>query len=342
MHRLKILLFLPLLVCVHSASAQKSTPADDGSLHTLGEEPEPGPRRVSRTENLLLHGDFDKLESIATRLRTEKTRAPGGAWVLHTFYDLLNPKENDEHLLAVRRQHLEEWMKAKPESITARVALANFYTSYAWVARGGAESDKVPDSAWPLFTERAKKAEGILHDALKLDQKCPEWYAALQIVALAEDWEKDRAKKLFEQAIRFEPDYPYYYERYANYLLPKWDGSEKESLDFIKKTADQRGGDAGDILYFQIATVMISRSNGKFHPELDWPRLQRGHAALETAFGAAPGEENHFALMAFRFKDAAVAKKEFEAIGDKWARTVWKTRGAFEKARDWATANGPG
>jgi len=340
MTALKLCLILAL--SVPFAHAQKPAPPDDGGLRTLpgpGEDPEPGPRRVSRIETFLAHGDYDRLETIVARLRAEKTRAPGGGWVLKTFYAQLNPKETDEQLLTVHRQQIEAWIKQKPESITARVALAEFYIDYAWVARGNAQSDKVPDSAWPLFQERAKKAEEVLHDAIKLDQKCPEWYSALQTVALAEDWDKDRARKLFEQAIKFEPDYPYYYIRYANYLLPKWDGSEKESLDFIRKASDNRGGEAGDILYFQIATVLVTRNNGQFRPQLDWERLQHGHMALETAYGAANAEQNQFALMAIRFKDAATASKEFAIIGDKWSRGVWKTRAAYEKARDWAANN---
>lgn len=340
----KLILFLALLCTLPVIHAQKPTTPDDGGLRTLpapGEEPEPGPRRVSRIETLLTQGDFARLDTIADRLRAEKTRAPGGAWVLQTFYGQLNPRESDEATLATRRQQLEAWIKQNPKSITARVALARFYVRYAWVARGSQESDKVPDSAWPVYLERVQKAETILHDAIPLEQKCPEWYAVLETVAKANSWENPRAKKLFEQAIKFEPDYPAIYENYAEYLLPKWEGSEKASVDFVKEAADHRGGEAGDIVYFQIATVMITRNNGKFHPELDWPRLQRGHAALETAFGAAPGEENHFALMATRYKDAAIAKKEFDVIGEKWSRSIWKNKAAFEKARDWAAANAP-
>ena len=161
----------------------------------------------------------------------------------------------------------------------------------------------------------------------------------MQVVALALDWPKPRARKLFDDAVHFEPDYPTFYERYANYLLPKWDGDEHDSIDFAQQTADSLGGDRGDIVYFQIATVLIHRGNEGFRPALDWKRIQRGHAALELAFGPSRAERNRFAFIAVRFRDAEVARQQFAAIGDKWSASVWKTRAAFEKARTWAAAN---
>ena len=341
MNRLTLCLCLALFGLLPVAKAQQTPPSDDGRLRTLpgssDDDETPAARhRVNQIEELLLKGDFDRLDRIADKARTGKTRNPGGGWRLKAFYTELNASKGSEQSFQQRLQQLEAWIKAKPESITARVGLAEFYTNYAWFARGSATEDKVPDSAWPVFRERAKKAEEVLKQAAKLDQKCPESYAAMQTVALALDWDKGRAKKLFEQAVQFEPDYEYYYEHYANYLLPKWDGDEHDSLAFAQHAADTLGGERGDMMYFYIATVMIKRGNAGFKPEMDWPRIQRGQAAIEAAYGPSAGEQNRFAFMAVRFKDAATAQKEFTAIGEKWSPGVWRTRGYFEKARDWA------
>ena len=76
-----------------------------------------------------------------------------------------------EHLKILNR-----WMAAKPQSVTARVALANAYTSYAWNARGSDSSDTVTESGWKLFGQRIGKAKQVLEQASRLKAKCPEWY----------------------------------------------------------------------------------------------------------------------------------------------------------------------
>ena len=322
--------------------AQQPAATDNGGLRPVSDDanPTPGPRRITRVETFLNQGDFDRLDETAAKLRADKSRQPGGIWRLQTLYGELNPRTTDEQLLVEHRKHLEAWVQQKPASITARIALAEFYTDYAWVARGNKEVDQVPESAWPLFRERARKAEDILHQAQKLDEKCPEWFAAMQTVALALDWDKARTRKLFDQATAFEPDYPSYDERYANYLLPKWDGNEHDSIDFAKQAADKLGGDRGDMMYFLIATVLVKKGNEGFRPALDWPRIQRGYTAIETTYGTSSGQRNRYAFIAVRYHDAATAQKVFTVIGDKWSVTVWRTRAAFDRARTWANAAG--
>jgi len=59
MNHLKLCLVLAL--SLPFAQAQKLTTPDDGGLRTLGEDPEPGPPRVTRIETLLTQGDFARL-----------------------------------------------------------------------------------------------------------------------------------------------------------------------------------------------------------------------------------------------------------------------------------------
>jgi hypothetical protein len=317
----------------------QAPPKDDGRLRTLPEsdsdESSPATaRKVTQIGGLLAQADFDRLDKIADKIRSEKSRGAGGSWRLKTFYEQMTTKQDIASNPDVHQQQLEAWIKAKPESVTARIGLAEFFISSGWAARGSAT--EVADSAWPIFLGKVKKGKAILDEAAKLSQKDPEWYSAMQSVALGEDWDHGKMKSLFEQAIRFEPDYQYYYQSYANYLLPKWEGKEQDSIELAKHSADAVGGERGDTLYFHIATVIIRRGNAGYKPEMDWERLKRGHAALEATYGISNNEQNRFAFMAVRFQDAATAQKEFALIGEKWAVSVWKTRGYYEKARAWA------
>jgi hypothetical protein len=343
MKRLNVCLALALIGSLTGVTAQgQAASQDDGRLRTLpGSDSEDlgqaGPRKVTQIGAMLAKADFDRLDAIAEKARTEKTRGAGGAWRLKIFYEQMTTQQDIAVNPEIHQQQLEAWIKAKPESVTARIGLARFYIASGWAARGSAT--EVEDSAWPIFLGKVAKGKGILDQAAKLTQKDPEWYSAMQSVALAQDWDHGKEKSLFEQAVRFEPDYQYYYESYANYLLPKWEGAEHDSTDFAKKSADTVGGERGDTLYFQIAGIIIRRGNAGYKPEMDWERLKRGHAALESTYGITGGEQNRFAFMAVRFHDAVTAKKEFELIGERWSVSVWRSHGAFEKARVWAGEN---
>jgi len=70
--------------------------------------------------------------------------------------------------------------------------------------------------------------------------------------------------------------------------------------------------------------------------EMDWERIQRGYQALSAQYGATHLIENRIAYMAYKFRDAAFARQQFNLIGDHWTRGVWRDRQFFDRARDWA------
>jgi len=290
----------------------------------------------------LIAEKFDSLDQIADQLRSSKTRLAGGGWQLRRFYSALyapgqNEKDSAEHIA-----HLEHWMAQRPNSITARVALAAGLVRWAWVARGHDFADTVTPEGWRLYEERIKEAQTILEGSQKMSVMCPQWYSTMIEVILAQGGDPERMHKLFEDGIRFEPGYFYLYIQYANYLLPRWYGQEGDASKFARTSADAVGGNAGDILYFQIASVLIRRGNDDFPVhEMDWPRLQRGYQALLSQYGSTRAIVNDLAFMAWKFQDATVARQQFALIGDDWNVSVWEDRSYFDRARDWAQSPTP-
>jgi hypothetical protein len=284
---------------------------------------------------MLLRGNYDEIDRLAEKLRSEKTRLPGGVWKLLHLYEGLRAPDRSHPEDQIAR--LNAWIAARPQSITPRVALAEVYLKYAWAARGSGLADTVTDDGWRLFAERAAKAKKVLDDSTNLTPMCPEWFSKMQTVALAQDWDAERTAALFEQAIKFEPDYIYFYNAYTHYLLPKWDGKPGDDAAFAKKSADAVGGPKGDFLYFHIGMAVLATNNGKVDTEdMDWGRLQRGYQALIGLYGVTNFDTNQLAMFAWRFHDRAVASEAFAQIGDKWSKGVWKKRDRFDKARAWA------
>src|SRR5882672_7963968 len=130
-------------------------------------------------------------------------------WRLHNLYAGLD-QPTRQHAAEVdwrnHLQRLERWVAARPNSITARVALAQSYTGYGWVARGEDSSNTVSDSGWRLFRQRHARAKAILDQATKLRGQCPEWYVAMQQAALRLRMEAGAGRRALAAG-----DYGYYY-----------------------------------------------------------------------------------------------------------------------------------
>ena len=291
---------------------------------------------VRSIREALVAEKFDDLEAMAAQYRTTKSRVPGGDWQLHLFYAALNGPRAGDVSMPDHLAHLQRWIAARPRSVTPAVAYAGSMTKWAWQARTNAQAEKVTEEGWRLFKERAAGARAAL-DAVAHEPLDPQWYSDYMTVALAQDWDNDRMKALFDKGSGAFPGYFYLYKQYSSYLLPKWDGKPGDAAFFAKSSAEAIGGNDGDLLYFEIGGTLLGRSNGNSNVKsLDWQRLQRGHTALVTKYGTTNHVENEFALMAFREKDAAVAQAQFARISDHFASGVWKDRQQFDRARDWA------
>ena len=298
--------------------------------------------------HLLVQGRYDTLDCIADAARANKTKFHGGFWKIHAIYTgLENPVDNGAHATEAdwndHIDRLNRWISAKPDSVTARIALAKVYINFAWHARGNGFADKVTDNGWRLVGERTHQAEEILKEAYKLPVKCPEWYLTAQQVAQLQGTDKEQLTKLLEQATAFEPTYQYIYRMHANLLAAKWYGGDGDEEKFAAEAADRIGGTEGDILYFQIASLAICPCTDD---EVDlkllsWPRIQKGFQALTEKSGPSLINMNLLAYMAIREKDATLADQTFARIGENWESDLWRTKAFFDENKQWAAQVAP-
>lgn len=300
---------------------------------------------MNTAARLLQQDKFVELDCLADHVRSGKERFPGGLWKIHLLYQGLRlsvpygvhatQEDSTDHL-----QRLQQWVMARPDSITARVALALAYLDYAGEARGSGYANTVSENGWKLYAERAAKADQILKEASTLPAKCPEWYVAMQDVAEDQGWSVEDARALFEQAIRFEPEYYTYARDLASYLLPKWSGAPGDTENFVQEIADRVGGDKGDILYFQVATADYVICGCDDNPHLSWDRIKRGFEASEKYYGVSMLNLNRIAYLASYFdeRDPIYADKVLTRIGDQWDVETWKTIENFERIKAYTSA----
>jgi hypothetical protein len=317
---------VPLLPPLAGEPSEEATPQQSSAAQMVQQD--------------LAVGRFDALDQMADRLLRNKARLTGGDWKLDSFYAALNPKEPDDAATEAHLAQLERWIAARPNSKTARVAKAKSLNRWAWVARGNGSGDSLTPEMAELFTDRIGQSRKVLEDSAKVGTMCPEWYGEMMTVGLAEGWSRATMQDLYDRATRFEPGYLNFYRAYANYLLPKWEGKPGEAPAFAKTAADRAGGDQGDLIYFEFATLVIKRGNGGIPTrQMDWDRIKRGADVLEKQYGQSRTTINQYAFMAWTYRDAAAAGPAFTAIGDKWAPAVWKEKANFDKAREWVEAH---
>ncbi len=293
---------------------------------------------------LLKQEKFGELDCLADAARAGKTRFPGGTWKLHYIYLGLGEPRPGHATEEDWQQHMDlmqRWGQSNPHSVTQPIALAESYIQYAWSARGNGFADSVSASGRRLSSERIAKAKAILDAGADLANKCPEWYIAMHEVAQGQSWNSALDAVLTQQAVAFEPSYQYFYQVHAAYLLPKWSGEDGDASRFAEDSANQVGGDAGDILYFQIGGEIVCGCQEPEFNHFSWPRLQKGFAALEKKHGVSLLVVNRFALMATQFQDWVAADAVFQRIGDNGSEDLWGSEANFKQVRDTAAQVAP-
>lgn len=296
---------------------------------------------MSVVRSLMARDAFTDLDAEANRLRTSKSRAADGAWNLFVFYETAaNPVAGDSAGSTEWSQHiakLQKWVATSPQSVTARIALAEAYRLLGWKARGGGFANTVSEAGWQQFGNMSEKAFKTLAEADALPAKCPHWYFVMLELARDQGLRPDQTRKLFERAIAFEPAYYHYYREYAYNLLPKWNGEPGDAEKFADESYRRIGGTQGAFVYFEIATVLYCMcSDGQAKPTLSWPVIQEGFAEIESHYGGTTLKLNRFAMLAFLYRDRDVARRVLERLNERWEPTVWRRLDTFNSARMWA------
>jgi hypothetical protein len=295
----------------------------------------------STIQDLVRRSAFADLDAAADSARVSKERFAGGVWKLFVFYEgVSSPVGGDRAGATDWSRHigiLEDWVKASPASVTARVALAETYRNLGWKARGGGFSNSVSENNRQQFEQQDEKARLTLMGA-SLPAKCPHWYFVMLEIARDQGWNSQQARGMFDSAIAFEPGYYHYYREYAANLLPKWNGAPGEAEAFAEESYRRIGGGQGAFVYFEIATVVYCLCfDSQVKPAMSWPKIQEGFAEMEERYGAVPTLKlNRFVALAYLYKDREVAASILNRLNTQWETTLWRNFDAFNFVRTWA------
>lgn len=304
--------------------------------------------RKSLKENLelLSNKQYDKLEKIAAALRASKEKYASGRWKLDSFYLSFNvesrkkTKEATDKEFQTRFQQLNAWAAARPDEVTAKVALAGLYQKYAWFARGGGYANTVSENGWKLMAERNAAALKILKELQANPKKDPRVYYLLLQTAKDENYDKAQYAEIFDESVKLFPDYKTAYYAKVLDLQPRWGGEDGEWERFIKETADKASGIKGDKFYAQMVWAVISTrwySDKNIFKEfqLDYPRIKRGMEALRSSHPDSLEALSAFCSMASQAGDKVTAVKLFTELEGSLDKEIWSSEATFKYWRDW-------
>lgn len=297
---------------------------------------------VGRVKQLLLEENFDKLEEVAEQFRTERTISQGGNWRLSWFYGGLSkgwigftPSKKDLAL-----QKLQRWIEQKPNSVTPRIVLGRVYTDFGWEARGSGWAKDVTEEGWEIFHEELAKAWDILLEAEKLEQKDPELYCALMLIARGTSKPDELVVGFFEKGVAIDSGHhPLYTER-AETLLPRWGGGQGELEKFADRAVELTQEEEGQSNYLRIAAKAASYhySDGPeefLKHNFSYHRLTQAYHDLIQHYPNTNYYINTFGFMASVYGDKETARTIFDEIGRNVDYSAWGGSDNYNKYHKW-------
>lgn len=297
---------------------------------------------AAAVNDLFVHENFVALEKMEQQNRMEKGRVAGGIWKSSSFFTAIAVPPGDDVKDSDYDSRLsiaKKWVAAYPSFATARIALADIYTSYAGFARGSGHADSVSDANWKLFYSRVAQAKQMLLEAAALKDKDVHWFDVMMQVSNSEGWDRAQERELFDQAVAFEPSYYHFYRRYANYLLPQWYGEPGDVQAFADEVAARRSEPESSIFYFEIVGTLTCycKVGMAALSQTSWPRTKQGYANMLRLYGTSNLKANRFAFLAFVAHDKSAAREAFASIKSP-ELDIWNSQEVFDSIRAWATS----
>lgn len=290
-----------------------------------------------KTRALYNASRFDELEALAAQLRTERGRFGNGSWKIVQFYESLGCRsDKPESMWQLHARIHENWDTAKPRSITAHVAHADFLTEYAWHARGTDFADKVTKEGWRLFGERMGKAKELLDKSAEFEPKCPVWWRVRMTVARGQGWSWDDYERLFQDAKTFEPAFWGYDVAKATYLLPRWHGQPGEWEYALSLEIDRPKG-LGAETYARVVNALHGYYKNVFRESnASWPSTREGFELMRQRYPDSLAIVSGYCRLACIAEDRVLARKLFDELGGRMVGDIWGDQKKFQNYRNWA------
>lgn len=311
-----------------------------GFLSPLRAEPDWDSNGVRKdAAELLKQEDFAALDQLVTDIKRRGYDIRQTYPELRAFYSAfgLDSRLTESQWLD-QQGRLERWGRARPESLSAKIALADWYIGYGWKARGTAYSDRVTDEGWKLMGERLRQATRILKSVPEASVNDPEYYRLwIPLESEPSGQNAGSGKTAFQKGTTLAKEYYPLYSDRAYFLLPKWYGAPGDWERFLTNAANAFPSEKGDILYARVARAEARHYGDGFFKEskTDYTRVKRGYLAGAVFHGGSDriSDLSNLCYLAAIQGDRPTAAKLFLDLGDSISRDAFGDHNNFLRLR---------
>ena len=181
---------------------------------------------------------------------------------------------------------LEKWKQAYPDSIFTKPVEIDYWTWYAWDARGNGYANSVTEEGWEGFNERLNKANEIFQECIKggVVYPNPTLYMEANSIALGQGWELEYAyETICKPVIRHYPFAVNVFRIGHRRYLPKWGGETWGELRYYNRVAKDLPNTNAEIFYAKAILYRFDDGAQLYHEKLfDEELFMRGVMKLIT------------------------------------------------------------
>lgn len=292
----------------------------------------------ARVRRMLAHAQYDRLEALADSVRRTEACFPSGIPVIASFFGRGFGEvddEDDPQQWAKLVDGLTTWSVDRPQSATARIALA-----HGLLARARSTRRLVSD-------ERLRQSEQDLDDADHVLEQCPpqektlaDWYDT-KLRILSEQGADSSYRALSAIARASYPNDFVWYQTMAEHLMPRFYGSPGDWEAFADTCALSLPDSLRDEIYARIVEKQdhYGLNVFTFGKGLSWERVERGLGVWARRCPTSVQPNSALARLAWRSGNRAVAKRAFAAIGDTVEVDIWDDASIFWVAQSWVRSD---
>jgi DNA-binding PadR family transcriptional regulator len=333
----------------------------------------PPPLKPAGIRSLFEQRAYAELDRIGDEQRSSKQVNSEGHRQLDDYYRVLLNQcsalagESEKAL----RDRLEEWKRARPDSITWRVLLAQQLVDIGWEARGGGWAYTVTPQGWATFEKYLSEAWETLKEAEQISTHDPKVFTLMMTIGMGlgkapdeqtasrfslitesirrafggaaePSSEAEIHDTIFNEAIKHDRLYMPLYNAYAMAVMPRWGGEPGEVEAFAQRAAELNS-EFGDMYYAVVAVGMMEDHwEEGYHGEQQffWPRVKSGLDRILEEYPNSNYFTNFAARMACAHEDREAAAAYRAKIEQPLPDRVWINANRMNTFFAWIEGSG--
>ena len=317
-----------VFICSFTSPTEHASAQDDAPALSYAEE---SSRDLVHWRELLAAKNYDELERISRELRIHPGKYRNGRgrdWRFYWTPLSANSNEMQEEDFERSFKAVEGWLKAVPDSVSARLAMAHLWHKYAFFARGDEITEAIPEKQLEMFATRNQKAAEFLDEIAKQPSDIDNVYRRLRL-EIAKGLGKKPDVQLVYDALKSDPLNMELVHGMTICLLPRWFGEPGELETFADEVVRRTEKSCGNFQYITVvlATKEILKEYVLQTHQFDLAKIREGFLDVQKTYPQAREYLDDEAQLQYLSGDVAGAISTLQKIGDQPNLDSWKNTG---------------